>query len=164
MSIRGIGGFERDLPASFIEYEMKGIFITGIPSWQKQTKEDDSPARNTIFLFETDSLTVCHLGTLGKVPSQGQLEAMGAVDVLLVPVGGGNTLDATEAGEVVSSLEPSVVIPMLFQVDGLKADLEPVDRFLKQMGITDITPAESLKISRRTLPEETQVVLLACKQ
>ena len=146
------------------EYEMKGIFITGILSSQRPVTTDDTPIRNTIFLFETDDLTICHLGTLGKVPTQGQLEVIGAVDILLIPVGGGSALDAAEAGEVISSLEPSIVIPILFEVDGVKADLDPVDRFIKQMGITEFTSGESLKISKRTMPEETQIVLLNCKQ
>lgn len=151
------------------EYEIGGIFITGISTLHAATKSDKGgrpalPEQNTIFVFEFDKLTVCHLGDLGQVPSQAQVEAMPKVDVLLVPVGGGATLDAAHAAEVISLLEPSIVIPMHYQTPLYNGKLDPVERFLKAMGLPEPPIQETLKITAADLPDETQVILLECKQ
>ncbi len=152
------------------EYEVAGVFITGLElrGESKKGKAETAPVtghrRNTVFLFEFDDLTVCHLGDLDHVPGQAQVEeALDAVDVLLIPVGGGESLNAAQAAEVVSLLEPRVVIPMHYKVKGLTCKLDPVDGFLREMGLKAITPQEVLKVSRSGLPEETQVVLLEVK-
>ena len=147
------------------EYEVSGVFITGLElrGERKKKAAQDRP-RNTVFLFESDDLSVCHLGDLDHVPSQAQVEeALDAVDVLLLPVGGGRSLNAAQAAEVVSLLEPRVVIPMHYKLKGMRLKLDPVDKFLREMGLDAIASQESLKISRSGLPEETQVVLLDFK-
>ncbi len=144
------------------EYEVKGGFITGVPSWHRK-KKGSKPERTTIFIFEFDSITVAHLGDMGEVPSQEEVEELPAVDVLLVPVGGKDTLDASKAAEVVSMLEPKVVIPMHYKTEFTRLSLDGVEKFLKQMGKKDVEPLPSFKVkSRRDLPDETQVVLLKC--
>jgi L-ascorbate metabolism protein UlaG (beta-lactamase superfamily) len=90
-------------------------------------------------------------------------EALGEVDVLLIPVGGGESLNASQAAEVVSLLEPHIVIPMHYQVPDTALKLESVSRFLKEMGLDKVVPQEVFKVSRSGLPEETQVVLLEMK-
>ncbi len=145
------------------EYEVGGIFITGIPSWHGR-KRSGERLPNTIFLFEFDGLTVCHLGGLGQVPTQAQIEAMSAISVLLVPVGGSDNLDASEAAEVIGALEPSIVVPMMYRLPQLTIKLDPVSKFLKEMGLPEPEPQDVLKISKGSLPEETQVVVLAAKQ
>ena len=87
-------------------------------------------------------------------------EALGEVDVLLIPVGGGESLSASQASEVVSLLEPHIVIPMHYQVPEMSLELDPVGKFLKEMGLDKVTPQEVLKVSRSGLPDETQIVLL----
>src|SRR5512136_263972 len=147
------------------EYEVSGVFVTGLElrGERKKGKTPEKP-RNIVFLFEFDDLTVCHLGDLDYVPTQAQVEeALGEVDVLLVPVGGGESLNAAQASEVVSLLEPHVVIPMHYRVKDLTVKLDPVSKFLKEMGLDNITTQETLKVSRSGLPEETQVVLLELK-
>ncbi len=151
------------------EYEIGGIFITGISTLHAPVKQEKGgrpalPEHNTVFVFEFDKLTVCHLGDLGQVPSQAQVEAMPKVDVLLAPVGGGATLDAARAAEVISLLEPSLVIPMHYQTPYYSGKLEPVEKFLKEMGLPEPSVQEMLKITAADLPEETQIVLLECKQ
>jgi L-ascorbate metabolism protein UlaG (beta-lactamase superfamily) len=142
------------------EYEMGGVFITGIDTRLDRKKQDGRP-RNTVFLFDFDGLTVCHLGALSNVPTQAQVEALGAVAVLLVPVGGaGQCLNASQAAEVVSLLEPNLVVPMHYRFKGLQGKLDPVSKFLKEMGLAEVAPQDSLKITRSGLPEETQVVVL----
>jgi L-ascorbate metabolism protein UlaG (beta-lactamase superfamily) len=145
------------------EYEVGGVFVTGIPSWHGR-KRGGERLPNTIFLFEFDDLTVCHLGGLSQAPTQAQIEAMSAISVLLVPVGGDENLDASEAAEVIGALEPSIVVPMLYGLPQLTIKLDPVSKFLKEMGLPEPEPQDTLKISKASLPEETQVVVLAAKQ
>ena len=114
-------------------------------------------------MFNYDGLTVAHLGDMKTVPTQSQIEVLEMVNILLVPVGGGNSLNAAQAAEVVSMLEPSIVIPMHYKIPGLKLELETIDRFLNEMGVTDVEEETSLKISTSSLPDETETVLLTPK-
>jgi L-ascorbate metabolism protein UlaG (beta-lactamase superfamily) len=148
------------------EYEVSSIFVTGLElrGDRKAKKEAAAGPRNTVFLFEFDDLTVCHLGDLNLVPTQAQVEeALGEVDVLLVPVGGGDTVNAAQAAEVVSLLEPHIVVPMHYHVPDTNQKLDTVNKFLKEMGLDKVAPQEVLKVSRSGLPDETQVVLLELK-
>lgn len=140
------------------EYEIGNVFITGII-----TNDTEEARRNVVYLFDFDGLTVAHLGDMNSVPKQTQIEALEQVNVLLVPVGSGNSLNAAQASELVSMLEPNIVIPMHYKLPGLKLELDGVDRFLKEMGVTDPTEETSLKISSSNLPEETETVILIPK-
>jgi L-ascorbate metabolism protein UlaG (beta-lactamase superfamily) len=150
------------------EYEIGGVFITGIPTLRaagdtKKKKDDADGKKNTVFVFDYDGLTVCHLGDLDHVPTQSQIEALGAVSVALVPVGGGGGLNAAQAAEVVSLIEPYIVVPMHYRTDSGSTSLDPVSKFLKEMGLGPTQPEALLKVSRSGLPDETRVVLLECK-
>lgn len=140
------------------EYEIGNVFITGIV-----TKSAARANSNVIFLFDYDGLKIAHLGDLDKVPSQTEIEALEEVNVLLLPVGGGNSLNAAQASELVSMLEPNIVVPMHYKLPGLNLELDELDRFLKEMGVTDPTEEDSLKISLTNLPEETETVILTPK-
>jgi L-ascorbate metabolism protein UlaG (beta-lactamase superfamily) len=141
------------------EYEIEGVFITGIPTFHG--KDGHGVAEpNTVFLFEFSDLTICHLGDLGHVLTEAQVEAMPDINVLIVPVGGQRTLDAGLAAEVISIVEPAIVIPMHYPVQEASGHPESLDRFLKEMGIAAPEPIGMYKISRAQLPDETQVVLL----
>lgn len=141
------------------EYEIGGVFIIGVAT------HDDAGERNVHFLFNYGEITVAHLGDMTKVPTQTQIESLGAVNVLLLPVGGGNSLHAGQAAEVVSMLEPKIVIPMHYKTPGLDLNLEGVERFLKEMGLSDVVPVNSLRLTSADLAsEETKVVLLVPKQ
>lgn len=151
------------------EYEIKNIFVTGAVTYHK--KGGVSPdERNVIFFFDFGDLTVGHLGDLGELPTQSEIEELnlGDVDVLLVPVGGGATLDPTRAVEVIGMFEPKIVIPMHYQHAGLSPNLanslEPVEKFLKEFGAATPEPQDMFKASKSSLPEETQVVLLQVVQ
>jgi L-ascorbate metabolism protein UlaG (beta-lactamase superfamily) len=150
------------------EYEIGGVFITGIGTTRpnseaKKKKGGEASRKNTVYLFDYDGLTVCHLGDLDHVPSQAQIEALGAVDVALVPVGGGGGLNAAQAAEVISLIEPSLVVPMHYRTETGSRDLEPVSKFLKEMGLGVVKPEPILKITKSSLPDETRVVLLETK-
>jgi L-ascorbate metabolism protein UlaG (beta-lactamase superfamily) len=161
--VKGVKGEFRVLTGPG-EYEVSSVFVTGLELRGKAKKDAPAASRNTVFLFEFDDLTVCHLGDLNIVPTQAQVEeALGAVDVLLIPVGGEESLNASQASEVVSLLEPHIVIPMHYHVPDIALKLEPVSKFLKEMGLDKVQPQESLKVSRSGLPDETQIVLLELK-
>jgi L-ascorbate metabolism protein UlaG (beta-lactamase superfamily) len=114
-----------------------------------------------VYVFDYNTLTVAHLGDLDHVPSQAMIDALGPVDVALVPVGGGAGLSSGQAAEVISLLEPSIVVPMHYQTPDLRGiELEPVDRFLREMGINTIETQSVLRVAAGALPEQTQVVLL----
>ncbi|GIK75435.1 MAG: MBL fold metallo-hydrolase [Chloroflexota bacterium] len=147
------------------EYEVKNVFITGLTTYHRRDGSH-APERNVAFFFEFGGLTVGHMGDIGEVPAQSEIEELniGEVDVLMVPVGGGDTLDPARAVELVGLLEPRLVIPMHYNHPGLGEDLatklESVDKFLKEFGAANIEPVDTLKVAKSTLPEETQVVLL----
>lgn len=152
------------------EYEVSNVFVTGLTlaerkrdKSQKSAKENGR-VRNTVFLIEFSDLTVCHLGDLNIVPTQAMLEeSLSSVDVLMIPVGGSDTLNAAQAAEVVSLIEPHVVIPMHYKSKGLKMKLDPVKKFLKEMGLDKLETQDSMKLTHGSLPDETQVALLALK-
>lgn len=145
------------------EYEVKGIFITGIPTYH-DSKRGAQRGPNTVYLFEFEDISVCHLGDLGHVPSQSQVEALNNVDVLLVPVGGHACLKAAEAAEVISLLEPRLVVPIHYKTDVTTLNLHPVQLFLKEVGVTAPEPIDILKVTKTSLPAETQIVLLEPRQ
>lgn len=140
------------------EYEIGSVFITGVRT--NGTQKDSDESRNTLYVFDFDGLTVAHLGDLRTVPSRSQIDALGEVNIVLVPVGSGGGLNAAKAAEVVSILEPNIVIPMHYATPGLKVALEPLDKFIKEMGLGSIETKDSLKLTKRDLPEETRVVVL----
>jgi L-ascorbate metabolism protein UlaG (beta-lactamase superfamily) len=142
------------------EYEIGGVFITGVQTHSSAKKNGDAAA-NTLYVFDYDGLTVAHLGDLNRTPSQTEIEALGTVNVALVPVGGGAALNAAKAAEVISLLEPNIVIPMHYDLPGLKLQLEDLSKFMKEMGISTFESLPSFKVSRSGLPDETRVVVLS---
>jgi len=141
------------------EFEIGGVFITGVQT-NGHDKKNEAELRNTLYVFDYDGITVAHLGDLQRVPSQTEIEALGAVNVALVPVGGGGGLNAAKAAEVISLLEPNIVIPMHFATKAVILKLDSLDKFLKEMGLGASQPESSLKVTRAGLPEETHVVVL----
>ena len=115
-----------------------------------------------VYVFDYDGVTIAHLGDLQAVLTRKEVDALGKVDVLLVPVGGRDGLTPAKAAEVVNLIEPGIVIPMLYQTPAEKMDLGELDGFLKQMGINEQPEAlDSLKLIKRDIPEETRVMVLS---
>lgn len=141
------------------EYEMNDVFITGIRTYHDD-KRGAERGRNTAYVFELEDLVVCHLGDLGHTLSEAQAESLSAVDVLIVPVGGGTVLDAARAVEVVAQLEPKVIIPMQYRTALGDADRDPLERFLKEMGVAEVTPREKYVARAADLSESAEVVVL----
>lgn len=147
------------------EFEIGGVFITGIAmSRPGEKKKKDEVKRNTLYLFDFDGLTAAHLGDLDHVPTQSQIEDLGTVSVLLVPVGGGGGLNAAQAAEVISLIEPAIVVPMHYKTPDTTLKLDPLGKFLKEMGLGTVKAEETLTVKKGSLPEETHVVVLDYKR
>jgi L-ascorbate metabolism protein UlaG (beta-lactamase superfamily) len=135
------------------EYEIGGALIWGV-----RTKP-----RNTVYVIQLEDLTVCHLGDLASAPlTAEELTRIKDSDVLLVPVGGHCTINATQAAEVVSQIEPKVIVPMHYATEQTRGhvELDDVDRFCRELGATDTSPRARLSLTASTLPSEPTVVLL----
>jgi L-ascorbate metabolism protein UlaG (beta-lactamase superfamily) len=142
------------------EFEIGGVFITGVQTDGHGKKANNGQTRNSLYVFDYDGITVAHLGDLKQVPTQTEVEALGSVNVALVPVGGGGGLNAAKAAEVISLLEPNIVIPMHYATPDAKVSLDSLDKFLKEMGLGSAEKQPSLKVSKSGLPDETHVVVL----
>jgi len=145
------------------EYEIGSVFITGIHT-NGHTKTSDDEPRNTMFLFDFNGINVLHMGDINRVPAQSEVEALGPIHVALVPVGGGGGLSANNATEVISLLEPNIVIPMHYATSmtgNTMQKMDTLDKFLKEMGLGKVESVPSIKLPNlAALPEETKVVVL----
>jgi L-ascorbate metabolism protein UlaG (beta-lactamase superfamily) len=145
------------------EYEVAEVSVIGVPTYHDAEK-GARLGRNTVYLIEIDDVRVCHLGDLGHKLDDAEAEAVASPDVLLVPVGGHSAMNGAQAAEVVRQLEPRYVVPMHFAIPGLKLQLDPIDRFLKEMGVTAGEPQQKLAVQRSSVTEyETKVVVLEPK-
>ncbi|PIV01673.1 lactamase [Candidatus Shapirobacteria bacterium CG03_land_8_20_14_0_80_40_19] len=163
ISIVGGGPFVISQPG---EYEIKGVSIFGFSSYHDD-KQGAERGKNIIYLIEVDGFRICHLGDLGERLSSELIEEIGTADILCIPVGGKVTLGTNEAVELTAQIEPSIVLPMHFNLPGINqkifGDLNPVDEFLSKMEVEDKTVLDKLSISKDKLPEETKVVILERK-
>jgi L-ascorbate metabolism protein UlaG (beta-lactamase superfamily) len=148
------------------EFEIGGVFITGVQTdgsgsgKKKSKKENEASGRNTIYVFDYDGITVAHLGDLREVPTQSEIETLGTINVALIPVGGGGGLNAAKAAEVISLIEPNLVIPMHYSTPATKLSLDSLNKFIKEMGLSKPSTQPSIKVTRSGLPNETHVVVL----
>jgi len=144
------------------EYEVAGVYVIGVPAFHDSEK-GAKRGRNTIFLIEIDDVRICHLGDLGHALDDAEAETVSSADVLLVPVGGRTAINAAEAAEVVRQIEPRYVVPMHYAIPGIKLQLDPVDRFLKEMAVTSADPQPKLSVQKSSGEYETKVVVLEPK-
>lgn len=140
------------------EFEIGGVFITAVQTDSVGKKKEK--VRNTIYVFDYEGVAVAHLGDLQQIPTQSEIEQLGTVNVALVPVGGGNSLNAAKAVEVINMLEPNIVVPMHYATPASKINLDSLGKFLKEMGLSKPETQPSLKVTRSSLPAETRVVVL----
>ena len=142
------------------EYEIKEVFVQGISSFH-DSKEGKERGWNTIYSIEAEGMRVCHLGDLGQEAlTDDQLEKIGDVDILFVPIGGVYTIAAKEAAKVISQIEPRLVVPMHYHIPGLKVKIDGIDKFLKEMGRKITVTEAKLVIKKKDLPEEIKIVVL----
>ena len=167
------------------EYEVKNAIIQGIPSFHDNSRGQER-GENTIYTIEVEDLKICHLGDLGQRElTEEQLEKIGEVDILMIPVGGTYTISSKEAPKIMSQIEPKITIPMHYSLpthfmgtrkihpvksrEGVssltksfnRVKLDSVDKFLKVFGIRSLTPAKKLSIKKKDLsPEEAKIIIL----
>ena len=143
------------------EYEVKSIFFYGIPSFH-DSNQGKEKGGNTIYTIEAEDLKICHLGDLGqKELTDEQLEKIGEVDILMIPVGGVDTISSKEALHIMSQIEPKITIPIHYALPKLKGKLEPVDKFLKALGIKSLEPLKKLSVKKKDLSsEEAKIIVL----
>jgi L-ascorbate metabolism protein UlaG (beta-lactamase superfamily) len=141
------------------EYEVKNVAIEGVLVPHDAVKGKE---RGTVVAYriDMDDISIAHLSDLGDELDSKQLESLGGVDILLIPVGGKYTLDAKRAVTVVSQIEPRIVIPMHYQTPGLKYELDAVEKFIKELGVKP-RYEDKLKVSKKDLPQdEMELVIL----
>src|SRR5262249_22321125 len=137
------------------EYEVRNVLITGTPSFAHGQRI------GTFYKIEMDELVLCHLGQIKEPLSASQVEVLGDVDVLFVPVAGqDDSIDAAKAVEVINQLEPRVIVPMHFELTALGTAGTPVEKFCHEIGQTGVLPQAKLTVTRTSLPAEPQVVVL----
>ncbi|MGD0576875.1 MAG: MBL fold metallo-hydrolase [Candidatus Staskawiczbacteria bacterium] len=142
------------------EYEVKEVFINGIPSFHDD-KEGKERGQNTIYVIEAEDLRFCHLGDLGqKLLTDEQLERIDAIDVLMIPVGGGPTIDSSTAQKIISQIEPRIVIPMHYKLPKLNMEFDDVSKFLKTMGKPSVAPQDKFVVKTSTLPKEGMEIVV----
>jgi len=135
------------------EYEVRGVFIKGIPSFHDD-KNGKEKGQNTIYTIEAEGLKFCHLGDLGqKELTDEQVDKIGSIDILMIPVGGGFTISSTEAQKIIGQIEPLIVIPMHYALPKLKIELDDVTKFLKAMGKPSVAPQDKLVVKNSTMPK-----------
>jgi L-ascorbate metabolism protein UlaG (beta-lactamase superfamily) len=143
------------------EYESANVLVTGVRTFHDGSRGAER-GENIVFSIEIDGVHIAHLGDLGHLLTEEQLSELGPVDVLLVPAGGVFVLPPAEAAEVVSQVNPKMVIPMHFQVDGGSTDVATVDGFLHEMAAEPIRQPKA-QVTPSSLPDETQLVLLEAR-
>jgi L-ascorbate metabolism protein UlaG (beta-lactamase superfamily) len=143
------------------EYEVKGIFIQGINSFHDDSHGKDR-GENTIYVIEAEGIKICHLGDLGQAElTEEQVDAIGDIDVLMIPVGGTYTVSAKEAIKIMSQIEPRIIIPMHYHIPKLKIKLDPVNKFLKAFGIKSLTPVKKLSLKKKDIhTDEAKIITL----
>lgn len=145
------------------EYEIHDVFVRGIHTYH-DAEHGAKLGKNTVYLIEMEDLLICHLGDLGHPLTEEQSESISSVDVLIVPVGGGPTIDSSTAAELVGQVEPSVVIPMQFRTERGDFDREPIEQVLKNFAISDIEAKDRVNIKKSDLGDTVDVVVLMPSQ
>ncbi len=145
------------------EYDIKGVLVQGIQSFHDNSQGKER-GNSVIYTLETEEIRLCHLGDLGqKELSSEQLEQIGEIDILMIPVGGIYTINAAEAIKIISQIEPKITIPMHYQIPNLKIRLDRIDNFLKQLGIKKLEPLPKLTIKKKDISaEEAKIIVLKC--
>jgi L-ascorbate metabolism protein UlaG (beta-lactamase superfamily) len=160
--VRGVRGASWEITGPG-EYEIGGVFLTAVATGTKRSKNNSNNTNNNmVYVFDYNGVTVAHLGNMKSVPTRSEVQALGTVDVALVPIGGGNALNAAKAAEVISLIEPGIVVPMYYNTPDSKLKLNSLNQFLKEMGLGKQVQTEpALKVTKSSVPVETRVVILS---
>jgi L-ascorbate metabolism protein UlaG (beta-lactamase superfamily) len=141
------------------EYEIQEVFINGIQTYH-DAERGAKLGKNTVYVIEVEDLVICHLGDIGHVLTEKQVELVSSVDVLLVPAGGGPTITPAQAAEIIAQIEPGIVIPMQYRTEQGDFEREPVDGFLRELASAEHETHERLRIRKSDIGESAKVVVL----
>jgi len=141
------------------EYEVAGVHFRGIHSFHN-SKDDEEQKENIIFCYIFKDLHLCHLGAQGTKLTSEQLEKVGDVDVLFVPVGKKGALDGKKTKEVIEQIEPRVIIPMMYHTEGSILELDPLNQFLSAMGSNNVESLDQFTFKKSELPENTSKIIV----
>ena len=158
-NIKAIGGqpFIINSPG---EYETKTITINGISSFHDKKKGEER-GTSTIYRIEVDGIRICHMGDFGQERlSDNQLETLGQVDILTIPVGGNYTINGIQAAKIANQIEPAIIIPMHYKIPNLTVDINDPKEFLKEMGANGIKPVDKLTLKKKDLSNKEMEVVL----
>jgi L-ascorbate metabolism protein UlaG (beta-lactamase superfamily) len=159
---QGVGGHPRVVHGPG-EYEISDVLLIGVPSYH-DNQRGKQHGRNTIYVIHMDDLVICHLGDIGHTLQEEQLEEVADADILLLPIGGGNSINATQAVEIISQVEPHVIIPMHYSLDQTTESSAQLNKFMREMGGEPVTPLPKYTVTRNSLPATAQVVLLTPRE
>lgn len=143
-------------------YSEHGIDIKGVATFHDEAG-GKKRGKNVVYKFNVDGIEVCHCGDLGHIPAPGQVEEIGRVDVLLLPVGGNYTVDAKEAFEVAKLLKPAVIIPMHFKTDDNDFPIDGVDKFVAVAGGGERAGKQEVEFTRENIGSMPPVLILEYK-
>ena len=139
------------------EYEIKKVTIKGIDSCH-DNQGGKEKGQNTIYKIEMEGIKICHLGDFGQSTLvNGQLEKIGQIDILFIPIGGVFTIDWKSASAIISQIEPRIIIPMHYKIPGVKGELlklDTVDKFCKERGVSSKDAVNKFSIKKKDLPQE----------
>jgi len=145
------------------EYETKGVFVQGIATFHDDVQGKER-GLNTVYTLTLEGITLCHMGDFGqKELTPEQVEKIGQVHVLMIPVGGTYTITGKEAGKIISQIEPAMIIPMHYALPHLKPKLAPVDEFLQAMGKKGLEEQQKLTLKEKDVAgekDEAEIVVL----
>jgi L-ascorbate metabolism protein UlaG (beta-lactamase superfamily) len=140
-------------------FHVRDMNIKGIASFHDKSG-GKKRGSNIIYVFDVDGIRVCHLGDLGHILGNKELDEIGGIDVLMIPVGGNFTIDASEAVEVVNQLNPSIIIPMHFKTPAMNFPIDTVEVFLQKMGGGEKLSSQVLEITRDDLTDRKRICVL----
>lgn len=145
------------------EFEKNQVRVTGYKTFHDKNNGEER-GENVMYKFEADDFSILHCGDLGHVIPDEIVDQIGAIDVMMVPVGGVYTLDLASAVKVINEIEPSIVIPMHYGREDLNTevfgDLQPLDAFLKEFGAADVQPIEKFTPKRDELVDDSISVVV----
>jgi len=142
------------------EYETKGVYVKGVQGFHDDSQGKEK-GKVVFYIIEVENIRICHLSDIGqKELTSEQIEQIGNIDILMIPVGGVYTLDAKQAANIISQIEPKIVIPMHYQVPNLNLKLNSLEQFLKEIGSSNAEPQKKFKVKMSDIPKETMQTIV----
>lgn len=145
------------------EYEVKKTTIRGISSYYNDEKGQIKDS-NIIYVIEIDDMKICHLGNFNQdTLSNKQIEEIGQIDILLIPVGGTFTIDWKKSSTIINQIEPRIIIPMHYKIKGITGDLtqmDTIDNFCKENSVSEKDALEKFNIKKNDLPQDEAKIIL----